>query len=113
MVSTASAEKFDCTLLQSCTGNHECASTNDKVEIFDRVSGQSRMVLPGGFLVDMEQFVAEGKTRRDWLINGVLNGYAGLVTVYQDGTLIVSEHSENNDGTPATSYMHGKCERVN
>lgn len=61
----------------------------------------------------MKQLIAEGKTRRDWLINGVLDGYTGLVTVHQDGTLVVSEHSENNDGTPVTSYMHGKCERVN
>jgi hypothetical protein len=79
------------------------------IQIFDRQSGYGR--LDAGFgLVDMEELLQETSSRRDWLINGSATGYAGLVSIFEDGSFVLSEHSQSVEGTPEYSVLFGHCE---
>ncbi|MEX0318342.1 MAG: hypothetical protein AB3N21_10340 [Ruegeria sp.] len=106
------AEKFDCTTSMACTKDEECVILTAKLRIFDRLPGQGR-IEARSFLVDLEELTQDQAKRRDWLINGAVTGLTGLVTIYEDGSLIISEHSQASDGAPISTATFGNCEREN
>ena len=64
----------------------------------------------GGTLIDMEAIIQDESSRRDWLINGTKNGYLGIVTIFENGSFAISEHSQDSDSNPVLSTTFGSCE---
>lgn len=67
----------------------------------------------GHSIVDMEEFLQSETKRRDWLINGVVTGYLGIASLYENGSFILSEHSQTSEGEPLSSILVGNCSATN
>lgn len=107
--SVANAATFNCISSKSCSQTGECEVSINEFQVYERLAGQGRLDLAGS-LVDMDELLQDKSDRRDWLINGALTGYTGLVSIYEDGSFVLSEHSQSKGGAPIYAVLFGSCE---
>ena len=101
---------YDCEFVELCDDRGSCNETLvSNVSIFHRQGLLARMDVDGN-IIDMEMFGSQSDKRRDFLINGILDQYLAIVTIYQEGKLSMTEHSQQRDGSPLVSFVHGTCE---
>lgn len=110
--SSTEASTYNCEFSITCDGQEKCEPLAGSVQLFDRTPGQGRMSTALGN-IDMQDVGHEGSKRRTWLIWANAGEYFGLATIYEDGTLAISDHSQQANGSPLFSSSYGTCEEVN
>ncbi len=101
---------YDCIVDVVCVAPESCeaAPSGTSAKIIARDDGLAFLDLRLG-RVDMKELSSFGDTRRDWVIQANPR-YSGLLTLYANGDLALSDHGETALGDPKLGMLRGNCE---